>query len=82
MGRFKRTDTSVNGVKKTRVPRPKPTKRWGLREVPPETDEQKLRRLRACALIMARRFGIREWHRSYLTPIEIAGVEQERGEVL
>jgi len=44
----------------------------------PETPETKLRQRRACAMIMAQRFGIRDWHRKVLTPDEIEGIEEGR----
>lgn len=78
MGRYKRTEVSVNGVKRKKKAPRKSDKRWGHRECPPETPEQKFRRLRACAMKMARRFGVREWHRDYLTEQEVEAIEEER----
>jgi hypothetical protein len=78
MGKFKRQYNTLNG---TNRPKPQPivtNGNWGHKELPPETPEQKFKRLRACAMIMAKRFGIRDWHRSYLTPMEIDAIEEER----
>jgi len=83
MGRFKRGEHSVNGTprpKRDKVVERKPSK-WDKREVAPETPEQEFKRLRACALIMCRRFGVKDWHRSYLTGEEIGAIEVERREV-
>jgi hypothetical protein len=94
MGRFKRKETSVSGnrhpsAQRKKKPAPKPKRgRWingvwvetnlDKKDAMPETAEEKFERKRACATIMARRFGIREWHRNYLTAEEIAGIEAER----
>ena len=90
MGRFKRIDRSVSGGKPTKVRQAKQSGRWvdGVwrepmvtrREAPPETDEERLQRYRACAMIMARRFGVRDWHRKYLTEGEVEAIEAERRE--
>jgi hypothetical protein len=64
MGRFKRQDKSVNGgpgPHKTKLPKAKKDSAWNRPPPPPETPEAKFKRLRSTALIMARRFGIREW---------------------
>ena len=92
MGKFKRTETSVNGALPREKKKPTLTLtkegRWvgGVwaepmtmkRSLVPETPETKLRQRRACAIIMATTFGIREWHRKVLTPDEISAIEEER----
>ena len=92
MGKFKRTETSVNG---TTPIKKKPTLtlnkegQWvgGVWIEPiimkqflePEDPETKFRQRRACAIIMAQRFGVRDWHHKVLTPEEISAIEEERG---
>lgn len=83
MGKFKRMETSVNGSVRPKKDKVVEVKRssWGHKEVPPETPEQEFKRKRACALIMCRRFGVRDWHRGYLTGEEIGAIEEDRREV-
>ena len=81
MGKFKRQYNTLNG---THRPKAKPVvakqSTFQFKEVPPESPEQKFSRLRACALIMARRFGVKDWHRNYLTLEEIDAILEERAE--
>ena len=83
MGKFKRTYNTLNGTHK---PKAKIVDRgessFTKKDVPPETPQQRFKRLRACALIMAHRFGVKDWHRNYLTLEEIDAITEERREVL
>jgi hypothetical protein len=92
MGKFKRTETSVNGTVPSKK-KPALTLRkegqWvgGVwvdpiiikKSLEPLSPETKLKQRRACAMIMARTFGVRDWHRKVLTPDEISAIEEERG---
>lgn len=83
MGKFTRTKNPippksleeeagwVDGIKQTQF------MRLDSCEYIPPSPEQALRQSQACARIMAKRFGVKDWHRKVLTPDEISQIEKE-----